>query len=127
MERISPIAPLLPLSSYYLARWCCCSHGYFESGTEDSARVACPECGEDAGLVDQCRGLTHRELPFISRPRLDAAPDNAKWQITDARGVTGRARANPQSYRRGKGNNLGRAAEVSKGGFTLINRVAGVD
>jgi hypothetical protein len=79
MERISSLAPPLPLSSYYLMRWCCCAHGYFESGTEVLARVACPECGEDAGLVDQCRGLTIascRSSPVLAWTSLPTMPNS---------------------------------------------------
>jgi hypothetical protein len=92
------------LRPYALRRWCCPRHGYFETRTTLSARPAanCPVCSTVAEFIEECSGVTSKALPYVSQPRLDLDPELAKFQITNTKGVTGRARLNPKSIRSGK-------------------------
>ncbi|MGP8269126.1 MAG: hypothetical protein ACLQLH_03585 [Terracidiphilus sp.] len=100
MPTLSPSA--LTLKSYHLMRWCCFKHGYFETRTEERITPKCPECEGAAWLVEECRGMTSEPLPAVSRPRKFIDPEIAKWQVTNSKGITGRARLNPKSIRSGK-------------------------
>lgn len=49
----------------------------------------CPECQDEAALVNQCRVMTTKYLPFVSRPRLLVHPEPAKWRVVTRGGLPG--------------------------------------
>jgi hypothetical protein len=66
------------LNSYFLNRWVCETHGYFEVGSATPARaVKCPECDKPAKkrVGENCTGKTVRDLPFVTKPRPVATAD----------------------------------------------------
>lgn len=113
-QHISPLAVPQLLTPYLLSRWCCGYHGFFEMGTAAPCHALCPECGDPADFVEDCRGWTVKALPFISKPRRYIDPENSKWQINNSKGLTGRVRADGKSERLGGRRSTGRPKREAK-------------
>jgi hypothetical protein len=89
------------LTHYYLSRWCCSLHGYFESRTFDSQdQIKCPECGRICYCISSCEGYTVLAMPFVSKPRMIAAQEDSNFQVSKTKGITTRYATMATSRRR---------------------------
>lgn len=70
----------MPLIPYWATRWLCWQCGHFETGrkVKPAATDVCPYCTAELFLVETCAGMTVRELPFATPPRLES-DENAAW------------------------------------------------
>lgn len=65
------------LKPFFQKRYVCAQHGYFDimlaSKPAESFCPKCPVCGEKSFPRDgyECTGKTSRDLPYISKPRLE--------------------------------------------------------
>jgi hypothetical protein len=107
------------LQPYVLVRWCCPQHGWFETRTKFQQRAAtCPKCGDEAGYVSHCTGVTRAELiGIVTPPRLyDSKSDAGGYQITDDTGITTKPKSDRDSTLRG-GKRSGAAGPGQRKGW----------
>ena len=68
------------LRPYYASKWKCPIHGHYTARTERpvdpvKSPVICPECIASIVLVDQLKGRTKLDIPFVSKPRIPKKTD----------------------------------------------------